>query len=249
LINRDATNVHPANSIDWSSTVAQTATFSGLMLNTNATDATNLTTASVVLSGGLAVTKQLRVGGAATFSESVTIATGKTLTVDTITTAAASVTVSKDVVLAATKKITAPGGLVIGHETLDYYDEGTWTPTLAGSTTAGSHTYAEQSGVYTRIGDLVFVTARISVSSKDAAMAGNILITGLPFTVEASNDHALAFGQVGGITFTDQLSFYANSGQTVINLINNTSGSNAALVAAAAVGATPFIIVSGVYKV
>jgi hypothetical protein len=35
---------------------------SGLVTFTNATDATNLTTAAVVLSGGLAVTKQLRVG-------------------------------------------------------------------------------------------------------------------------------------------------------------------------------------------
>jgi hypothetical protein len=67
--------------------------------NTDATDASNLTTASVVLSGGLAVTKQLRVGGAATFSENVTIATGKSLTVDTITTAAASVTVSKPILV------------------------------------------------------------------------------------------------------------------------------------------------------
>jgi hypothetical protein len=102
LINRDATNVHPANSIDWSSTVAQTATFSGLMLNTNATDASNLTTASVVLSGGLAVTKQLRVGGASTFSENVTIATGKSLTVDTITATAASVTVNKPLAIGIT---------------------------------------------------------------------------------------------------------------------------------------------------
>jgi hypothetical protein len=67
----------------------------GVQQNTNATDATNLTTASVVLSGGLAVTKQLRVGGAATFSESVTIATGKSLTVDTITATASVVTVKK----------------------------------------------------------------------------------------------------------------------------------------------------------
>jgi hypothetical protein len=39
-----------------------TITASGLITFTNATDATNLTTAAVVLSGGLAVTKQLRVG-------------------------------------------------------------------------------------------------------------------------------------------------------------------------------------------
>jgi len=168
--------------------------------------------------------------------------------VDTITATAASVTVSKDISLAATRKITAPGGLIIGHQTLSHYQTGTWTPTLRGSTTAGTHTYAEQSGVYTRIGDLVFVTCRMSISSKDATMAGNILIAGLPFQVESSNDHALSFGQANGIAFTNQLSFYANSGESVINLINNVAGGNAALVVAAAVGATPFLIVSGVYK-
>jgi len=115
LINRDATNVHPANSIDWSSTVAQTATFSGLMLNTNATDATNLTEASVVLSGGLAVTKQLRVGGASTFSENVTIATGKSLDVGTISPSAALLSISKPIAIGATalvgtEKLRVAGG-------------------------------------------------------------------------------------------------------------------------------------------
>jgi hypothetical protein len=76
---------------------------SGKIVCTDATDATNLTTASVVLSGGLAVTKQLRVGGAATFSENVTIATGKSLTVDTITATAASVTVSKPLSVAVAR--------------------------------------------------------------------------------------------------------------------------------------------------
>jgi hypothetical protein len=41
---------------------------SGKIVCTDTTDATNLTTASVVLSGGLAVTKQLRVGGNVTVS-------------------------------------------------------------------------------------------------------------------------------------------------------------------------------------
>jgi hypothetical protein len=74
----------------------------GVLQNTDTTDASDLTTASVVLSGGLAVTKQLRVGGDATFSENVTIASGKSLTVDTITATAASVTVNKPLAIGLT---------------------------------------------------------------------------------------------------------------------------------------------------
>lgn len=62
-----------------------------------------------------------------------------------------------------------------------YYQEGTWTPTLAGLTTAGSHTYSVRSGTYLRIGRAVFITGELALSAKDAAMAGEVVVTGLPF--------------------------------------------------------------------
>jgi hypothetical protein len=61
------------------------------------------------------------------------------------------------------------------------YGEGVWTPTLIGSTTPGVQTYTLQSGSYIKTGRLVFCSCRVIISAKDAAMAGNVYIGGLPF--------------------------------------------------------------------
>ena len=49
--------------------------------------------------------------------------------------------------------------------TLDDYEEGTWTPVLSGSTgSAGSYTATTAAGRYTKIGRVVSITAGISLS-------------------------------------------------------------------------------------
>ena len=64
--------------------------------------------------------------------------------------------------------------------TLDDYEEGTWTPTFYGLTSAGVGTYASQIGKYTKIGNLVTVTADIQCTSHTGT--GNFGVGGLPFT-------------------------------------------------------------------
>lgn len=59
--------------------------------------------------------------------------------------------------------------------TLDDYEEGTWTPSLGGTTT-----YAFRTGVYTKIGRQVNLHAGISVTLIGTGSVG--LVTGLPFT-------------------------------------------------------------------
>ena len=49
--------------------------------------------------------------------------------------------------------------------TLDDYEEGTYTPTLIGNGTAGNPVYSTQIGRYTKIGNVVFVQAVVDVSS------------------------------------------------------------------------------------
>lgn len=61
--------------------------------------------------------------------------------------------------------------------------EGSWTPVLQGSTTPGTQTYSTQIGRYIRYGNVVTVIARITMSAKDAATAGDIRVGGLPFTI------------------------------------------------------------------
>lgn len=65
--------------------------------------------------------------------------------------------------------------------TLDDYEEGTWTPGVSfGGGTTGI-TYNTQSGSYTKIGNRVFFRGSINLSSKGSS-TGSALITGLPFT-------------------------------------------------------------------
>ena len=66
--------------------------------------------------------------------------------------------------------------------TLDDYEEGTWTPTLTFGGGATGITYATQSGKYTKVGNLVYVTCRLELSNKGSS-TGAALIGGLPFTV------------------------------------------------------------------
>lgn len=65
--------------------------------------------------------------------------------------------------------------------TLDDYEEGTWTPVLSfGGATTGI-TYSSREAVYTKIGRTVHFRFYILLSSKGSAV-GNALVLGLPFT-------------------------------------------------------------------
>ena len=68
-------------------------------------------------------------------------------------------------------------------ELFDDYEEGTWTPVLYGTTTAGTQTYTWQRGTYTKIGNRVIADFTILIGTKDATTAGQLEISGLPFTV------------------------------------------------------------------
>src|ERR1035437_5393273 len=63
--------------------------------------------------------------------------------------------------------------------TLDDYEEGTWTPLLTGS--SGTTTYVTQIGIYTKIGNLVTIGCYVACVNA-GTLAGSIAIAGLPFT-------------------------------------------------------------------
>lgn len=64
--------------------------------------------------------------------------------------------------------------------TLDDYEEGTFSPTAIGASTAGTTTYTNQTGKYTKIGNLVCV--RIVISWTAMTGTGVLRIGNLPFT-------------------------------------------------------------------
>ena len=69
---------------------------------------------------------------------------------------------------------------------LDDYEEGTWTPGIRGSSTAGTATISGRGGTYTKIGNKVTCWFSILNFSQSGA-AGNFEITGLPFTCITTN--------------------------------------------------------------
>jgi hypothetical protein len=71
--------------------------------------------------------------------------------------------------------------LSTGSTVLDYYKEQEFTPTISFGGASTGITYTTQNGRATRIGNRVFFTLHIFLSSKGSAV-GDALISGLPFT-------------------------------------------------------------------
>ena len=71
------------------------------------------------------------------------------------------------------------------------YTSGTWTPTLSGSTTAGSFTYSYTGGgrecYYVKFGNLVFLRAAFSYTITSEP-AGEVRINGAPFVSDSHYD-------------------------------------------------------------
>jgi len=79
------------------------------------------------------------------------------------------------------------GGTAAANK-LDYYEEGTWTPTYTTSNSNATVAYTTQRGRYTKVGNLVFITWYIGFGTITSAGTGNVQIAGVPFQSESSND-------------------------------------------------------------
>ena len=72
-------------------------------------------------------------------------------------------------------------------ELLDDYEEGTFTPTATGATTAGTTTYTTQEGIYTKIGRQVTIAVGIRYTA--ATGTGLLKIGGLPYLATTSQTY------------------------------------------------------------
>jgi hypothetical protein len=70
-------------------------------------------------------------------------------------------------------------------ELLNWYEQGTFTPTLQGSTGNPTPTYTAQVGTYTRIGNVVYVWIQVYTSAVSGG-TGDLRIGDLPFSTNAS---------------------------------------------------------------
>src|ERR1035437_5252288 len=113
--------------------------------------------------------------------------------------------------------------------TLDDYEEGTWTPVIGGSTGTSGQTYSVQVGYYTKIGKFVTASFYLVLSAK-GTITGNAQIQGLPFTSDATAGH-LAGGLIAyWIVLTTNTSFVG------VELDNNNNFGYLRQITAAATG-------------
>lgn len=111
--------------------------------------------------------------------------------------------------------------------TLDWYEEGTFTPTVTGATTAGTCSYSEQTGRFVRIGRLVFINITVGWSSHTGA--GFTKINGLPYAAAQSDLNWIrAVGGPTSLAF-NSWSGWTQAGQSYLYLQGQdmNSGSNA----------------------
>lgn len=107
--------------------------------------------------------------------------------------------------------------------TLDDYEEGTWTPRIEfGSGGVTGITYNTRTGYYTKIGNFVCYQAIITLSNKGSS-TGAVTIQGMPFSINGTNNAnasgAIRLGNTSGITAP--IIVYAYNG---INIFQNGSG-------------------------
>jgi len=147
-------------------------------------------------------------------------------------------------------RITFPASQIASSDanTLDDYEEGTWTPTIAFGGAAVGVTYGTQTGTYTKIGNRYFIDGVITLTSKGSS-TGAVTVAGLPETVGALAPAsirltALAAGMDAfhtGIfqvsTATIPLQYILAGGTAIANLLDSD------------VSATFQIIISGQFKV
>ena len=127
----------------------------------------------------MALTKVIGAGaeGLTLSSTSLTIANGLTLT-------------DGDIALASGHGInfSATGDASgMTAELLDEYEEGSFTPTIGGSSSDGSLSYSTQAGTYTRIGRAVNFSLVVISAGNVTGGGGTLQIGGLPFTARANS--------------------------------------------------------------
>lgn len=132
---------------------------------------------------------------------------------------------------------------------------GSWTPAFTGTGVAGTFTYVNQIGRYTRISNQVVIHASIQISAITVAPTVNMTITGLPIASAnvANLNYSLTFGYIDNFNYTNtafDLTAAVAPNTTVINLYESfDNAAIAAVPAANFTNANCWLMLSGVYQI
>lgn len=165
-------------------------------------------------------------GNAITFTQVLSVEGGKSLSLEGATTQSGT-----GITFPATQSAST------NANTLDDYEEGTWTPTL---TTTGTNftsvTYSVQTGYYVKIGNVINYFFSITTSAVTVGSAsGDVGIGGLPFTTGGgeTSSYLTASGWTinvpsnaekrGGVAFARLKYRTTSNGDTAIMAVSNVS--------------------------
>ena len=114
--------------------------------------------------------------------------------------------------------------------TLDDYEEGTWTPVIRGSGTAGTYELSSYQSVYTKVGRSMTISATMALAGAiTAGGTGFIEITGVPIA-KAANMSFFGAVSTSGIAYTASalllISFITNAASTIL-CFNETNNNGA----------------------
>jgi len=130
--------------------------------------------------------------------------------------------------------------------TLDDYEEGTFTPTAFGTTTAGAATYQLQSGKYTKIGRVVHVA--VSIAWTGHTGNGVLRISGFPFA-SSNTRYSLAIAYSGLNAGTSkQVGIYMDPNNITCVLVT-TDSNNGTLIGLPIDSATDALHIAGYYEI
>ena len=127
-------------------------------------------------------------------------------------------------------------GNTAADDTLDDYEEGTWTPVYGGSSSNPTVTYGVNTGYYTKIGNTVIAQFVIYTNSVSGG-SGTLRLAGFPFNFPSSSNQATTSVWVAkwGVTYpnafrslsnVDYGTFYLENSTTQIQVSNLTVTAN-----------------------
>lgn len=115
-----------------------------------------------------------------------------------------------------------------GVNTLDDYEEGSWTPVIGGDGGTSGQTYSSQVGRYVKVGKQVTAWFNVTLTAKGTITA-NVIISGLPFTA----DNVSNLNPIGSVVWINLATNWVSVAAVVI-----TNTTTAALRGANAAAAT-----------
>lgn len=115
------------------------------------------------------------------------------------------------------------GDAITAANTLDDYEKGTWTPSLGGVTSESGQVYSAQDGAYTKVGDLVYITGQITLTTL-GTITGQAIIKGLPFTNNPTYDSLLSVYHGAMTTGFAQMQARIDQSGTFAKLVGRDTG-------------------------